>query len=150
VQVGSQSFALASQTLAARSALEAYAGRPVVLGIRPESLEDAALAPQAEPRGQLRGTVLLREALGSEIVAHVRIDARPAFTDEVQELALDVGDERAGAAPEATIVGRFDPRSRIEEGAPTEISVDTDALHFFDPESGSGIYDQSTTKGAVT
>jgi multiple sugar transport system ATP-binding protein len=40
------------------------------------------------------------------------------------------------------IVGRFDPHSQVKEGDTAEVAVDTRALHFFDPETGLGIYDQ--------
>ncbi len=33
------------------------------------------------------------------------------------------------------------------EGEPVEVSVDTSSMHFFDPETGLGIYDQEQGKG---
>ena len=39
------------------------------------------------------GTVELTEALGSEIVAHISIDAKPALTEDVRELAQDIGED---------------------------------------------------------
>src|SRR5215204_1331580 len=80
---GAQRVALGDETLAARPALKDYEGKDVILGIRPEDLEDAELEPG---RGQtLDGEVELTEALGSEIMAHFSIDAPPAITDEVRE-----------------------------------------------------------------
>ena len=46
------------------------------------------------------------------------------------------------------MVGRFGARSRVTAGDEAEIAVDTRALHFFDPETGLGIYDERNTKGA--
>src|SRR4029079_6904081 len=117
-----------------------YENRPVVLGIRPEHLEDAALGDPARPR--LHGHAELREAIGSETLIHFSVAARPAVTDDVRELAQDVGDAcalaelPAGPPPSTTIVGRFDPRTRIRAGDTIEVSIDDEALHFFDPESG--------------
>src|SRR5581483_2416670 len=71
--------------------LASHEGRSVVLGIRPESLEDAALADGALRR--LRGRAELREALGSEVLVHFSIAARRAVTEETRELAEDVGDD---------------------------------------------------------
>ena len=65
-----------------------------MLGIRPEDLDDAALA-NGDPRPRLTGRVELREALGSEVLVHFTIAARQAVTDDVRELAEDVGDDRA-------------------------------------------------------
>jgi multiple sugar transport system ATP-binding protein len=115
--VGSQRIVLGDEKLSAHPALRAYAGRTVILGVRPEDLEDAALAPGAAPDRRLRGSVVLREALGSEIVAHFDIDARPALTDDVRELAADVGEELANQAPHTTLVGRFGADSAVPKGA---------------------------------
>jgi len=147
VRIGDQRVRLDKEVLAARRGLDAYAGRDVIVGIRPEDLEDAALAPESSPESRLRGKLRLREALGSEVIAHLVVDARPAVTDEVRELAADVGDDRraeveAEELSHAVIVGRFGPRSRAAEGDDLEVAVDTRTLHFFDPETGLGIYGQ--------
>jgi multiple sugar transport system ATP-binding protein len=141
---GSTRIPLSGETVASRPALEAYAGRDVILGIRPEHLEDGALAPADWPR--TRGTVRLREALGSEVMVHFDVDARPAVTDEMRELALDIGDASAldQAGEQATIVGRFDAHSRVRSGDEIEAGIDTRSMHFFDPETGRGIYDTTT------
>ena len=74
-----------------------YAGRSVVVGIRPESLEDAALAPEAPADRRLQGTVTLREALGSEIVAHLELPGvQAAETEDVRELARAQGPPEGG------------------------------------------------------
>jgi multiple sugar transport system ATP-binding protein len=143
-KVGEQEIPITSEEVAQRPGLARYVDRDVVLGVRPEDLEDAALAP--ESRARLRGTTELTEALGSEIVVHFEIPAKHAVTDEVRELAEDVGDEaRVDQLAEentATLVGRFGPRSRVREGDKVEVAVDTRALHFFDPETGLGIYEE--------
>jgi multiple sugar transport system ATP-binding protein len=146
--VGSQKVTLDDEVVDARPALSEWAGRKVVVGIRPENFEDAALSADSPQDRRLRGEVQLREALGSELVVHFNVDAQPALTEDVRELAQDLGDERAvqeaseGQATETTIVARFDPHSRVREGEVAEVAVDTRALHFFDPESGIGIYNK--------
>jgi multiple sugar transport system ATP-binding protein len=143
---GSQRVELTEETLGLRPALRRYEGREVILGIRPEDLEDASLADEGRPT--LAGQVRLREALGAEIMVHFDTDARPAVTDEMRELARDVGAEGKveGRGGRAVLVGRFGARSRVREGEAVTASVDTRALHFFDPETGLGIY-ESSTKG---
>src|ERR671918_533055 len=150
-ELGSQRVALGEETLSARPALRAFEGRTVILGIRPEDLEDAALESDAPDDRRLRGKVELREALGAEIMVHFTVDATPALTEDVRELAQDVGDERAvqqdAAVSETTMVGRFGARSEVEEGETADVVVDTRALHFFDPDTSSGIYeDEIPTK----
>ena len=90
---------------------------------------------------------MLREALGSEIMVHFTVDARPAITDDVRELAEDAGGDVPQETHESTVVARFNARSRVREGEATDVAVDTSELHFFDPESGLGIYGTETTKG---
>jgi multiple sugar transport system ATP-binding protein len=146
VEAGGQRLAIDQELLSAQPALKSYEGKKVVLGIRPEDLEDAALAKDVPADRRLHGKVELTEALGSEIMAHFTIDAPPALTEDVKELAQDLGDERAvekaaqGSKQHTTMVGRFDPRSKVKEGETAEVSVDTRGLHFFDPETGLGIY----------
>jgi len=150
--VGDERIAISSEALDKRPALRAFEGKLVVLGIRPEDLEDAAIETDAPPDHRLKGKVELTEALGSEIMVHIGVGARPALTEEVRELAEDLGDERAAAESEeaahTTMVGRFSPRSQVNEGDTVEVVVDTSSLHFFDPETGLGIYDNDQAKGA--
>jgi multiple sugar transport system ATP-binding protein len=155
VEIGGQRLALDGELLQARPALRGYANRPVILGIRPEHLEDSSLVTDAPPDRTLRGKVELREALGSELNVHFTVEgARPALTEDVKELARDAGDDAEGGlkGDHALLVGRFGARARVREGEPVEVAVDTSALHFFDPDTSLGIYDSTTTttKGAAT
>jgi multiple sugar transport system ATP-binding protein len=148
-KAGDQHLSLGEETVAAKPALRRYEGRDVVLGIRPEDLEDAALAGDVPADRRLRGEVQLREALGSEIMVHFTIAARSAMTEDVRELAADVGEELPEEAdPHTAMVARFGARSRVRQGEAAEVAVDTLSLHFFDPETSLGIYDEAPTKGA--
>jgi multiple sugar transport system ATP-binding protein len=147
--LGTASLELDEATLSKHSALGAYEGRDVVLGIRPEDLEDAALEDAVLSEGErplLNGRATLCEALGSLVLVHFTIAARQAVTDEMRELAEDVGDDRAveqlkaGAqSASATLVGSFSPRTRIAAGDEIKVSLDQRGMHFFDPHSGLAI-----------
>jgi multiple sugar transport system ATP-binding protein len=151
--LGTQRIRLDDEFIAARPALEEYEGRQVVIGIRPEQLEDAEIAREAPEDRRLRGEVELREALGSELMVHFTIDAPPALTEDVQELAADAGTTAAelggGDERRTVVVGRFGPDSKVREGSTAEVAVETRALHFFDTETGRAIYDEPDTKGAT-
>ncbi|MDQ5821242.1 MAG: sn-glycerol-3-phosphate ABC transporter ATP-binding protein UgpC [Actinomycetota bacterium] len=152
-KAGKQSIALGEETLSARPGLKAYEGKKVILGIRPEDLEDANLLGDTPENRRITGTVELLEALGSEIMAHFSVEAEAAETEETRELARDKGDEESEigvTAPEGktVLVGRFGARSKIKQGEEVQAAVDTRALHFFDPETGLGIYD-GNEKGAA-
>jgi multiple sugar transport system ATP-binding protein len=144
LDVGTQRIGLDEATLAAHPGLRAYEGRKVILGIRPEDLEDASLEPGTPADRRLRGVVELREALGSELLVHFTVEGTQlALTEDVKELARDAD---AAVVPEATegsavLVGRFNVRAGVEERQPVEVAVDTRALHFFDLETSQGIYD---------
>jgi multiple sugar transport system ATP-binding protein len=143
--LGDQTLEVDPATLQTRPALTAYDGRKVILGVRPEHLEDAALAGETRDGRRLSGRVELREALGSELMVHFSVpNASVAETEETKELAREAGagGGEALATPGALFVGRFGARANITEGEPVEVAVDTSALHFFDPGTGLGIYDQ--------
>src|SRR4029079_10945674 len=75
IQLGTQSLSLAPESLAARPALRNYDGKKIIIGIRPEDLEDAAFAGNVKDGSTLKSTVQLIEALGSEIMVHFSLDA---------------------------------------------------------------------------
>ena len=142
VVAGEVSIDVGPETLAAHPALAGYEGRAIVLGIRPEGLNDATLAPGGA-RPTFRGKAELREALGSEVMMHFSIQARAALTDEARELAQDLGGDlgmgQLGSAGRTTLVGRFGSQTRVREGDTIEVAVDEGTLHFFDPSTGEVI-----------
>jgi multiple sugar transport system ATP-binding protein len=134
------------EVMAERPDLRQYEGRKVVVGIRPEDMEDASLVSEAPAERRIRSTVELREALGSDVVAHFPIDAPPPVTEEAIDLAADVGQEAVERVQEtveasrSNFMARLNPRTRATQGEPIELVVDTHRLHFFDPDTGLGIY----------
>jgi multiple sugar transport system ATP-binding protein len=152
VAAGSQRIGLGEETLSMRPALKSYEGKPVILGIRPEDLEDASLEPDTATDRLLDAEVELTEALGSEVMVHFAVEASPAITDEVRELQKEAGTEGMGTPRQeegnrTIMVGRFGARSKARKGEPIKVAVDTRSLHFFEPETGLGIYDESERKG---
>jgi multiple sugar transport system ATP-binding protein len=147
VAFGDVRLAIPQDVLGERPGLRAYAGRRVILGIRPEDMEDARLVSDAPADRRIRSDVLLREALGADVLAHIRVAAPAVVTEDVRELAHDVGQEALEAfeqradAQESTFIARLNPRTGATKGEPIELVVDVHRLHFFDPETGRGIYD---------
>jgi multiple sugar transport system ATP-binding protein len=142
--VGSQKLRLDAGVFGTRPALRRYVGRGVVVGVRPEDMEDAALG--SPPEGStLRSTADLVEAMGSDVLVHFGLDAGMVDTDDTKELARDMGTDVLGALQvgeerRTVMVGRFNPRTRVREGEPVTVQVATDRLHFFDPETGLSIW----------
>jgi multiple sugar transport system ATP-binding protein len=144
VSLNSDTLLLPDSVLHARPALKDYVGQEVVVGIRPEDMEDASLADAQE--GQLLHSVAdLVEAMGSDVLVHLPIDAPPANTEDTRLLAEDAGTADLPMPAKGTVlVGRFSPRTDVYEGQQVATWVDTSRLHFFDPVTGSSIW---TTTG---
>jgi multiple sugar transport system ATP-binding protein len=128
--------------LRTRPALTGYEGREIVLGIRPEDMEDASLV--SGPEGARISAVLdIREDMGAEVYAHFGVGAPPVRTQAVAEA---VGEEALEATREqarkrgSLFVARLDSATRAREGEPIELAVKTKRLHFFDPDTGAAIY----------
>ncbi|NGY65953.1 sn-glycerol-3-phosphate ABC transporter ATP-binding protein UgpC [Lentzea sp. NEAU-D13] len=141
VSLNSDALLLPESVLRQRPALREYVGRDVVVGIRPEDMEDTALADARE--GEILHSVAdLVEAMGSDVLVHFPVDVPPVVTDDTRELARDAGtDDLPKTSGKGTVlVGRFSPRTRIYEGQPVAAWVDTSRLHFFDPATGSSIW----------
>jgi len=151
LRLGEQTLAVDRELLDARPALSAWVGRDLIAGIRPEDLHDAALEHDGSDDRQMRLHVQLREALGSEVIVHARVDAPPAQTEQIEELTEDLGvrtldtggEADKGPPTQTTVVARLSPHSTMHEGETAEVVVDTRQLHFFDPETGLGIYDDT-------
>ena len=74
---------------------------------------------------RIRSTVELREALGSDVVVHFTVAAPPALTDDVRELAIDVGQEALQKMEEKVKGGESNVVARLNLGAPTRDVVAT-------------------------
>jgi multiple sugar transport system ATP-binding protein len=141
--VGEQKIAVPSEVVAARSGLRLYVDRSVGLGIRPEHVRDAT----GESRARLRGTVRATEALGSELLIHLDVDAAPVLTEEVREVAGDVDAaalerlESEALERRTALIARLETQSRPSPGEQIEVGLDARRLHFFDLDSGLAIYD---------
>ena len=111
-------LALDDETVSHRAALARFEGRQVIVGIRPEDMEDAAIHDDARPDRVLTARVDLREALGSEVLVHFTVDAPPVLTEDTRELARDAGvgeletERHEGRSP---FVARLSPRTEAQE-----------------------------------
>ena len=142
---GSTALELDGAVLDRRPALRRHEGRRVVIGIRPEDLQDASVATGAPPGRRLSADVDLLEALGSEVLAHVTVEAPPVVTEDTKELVRDLGgsddlEERAQRGS-SRFVARLDPRTSATRGRPLEMVVDVEHMHFFDLDDGTAIFD---------
>jgi multiple sugar transport system ATP-binding protein len=143
VEVGSRPIRLDESEAGGRE-LEHYVGRKLVVGVRPEKLEDASLASDAPADRRVRGTVLLRESLGSDVLAHFDVEGSRELSPSVRELAHDAEDpaevetiERED--PRLSFVGRFSPASRVRAQEVVEVAIQPSGVHLFDAETGEAL-----------
>jgi multiple sugar transport system ATP-binding protein len=129
LRIGSQTIQLTERVRTAHPGLAGFAGRPVIVGIRPENLP-AANGP-AGPA--LAAQVELVEALGSELQVHFSLDAKRVLAEEPSE-ADELTSSGAGVA-------RVAPNVPATVGERMRFTIDLDAIHFFDPDSGRTIRD---------
>jgi multiple sugar transport system ATP-binding protein len=137
VTFGGHRLAVPESVLHRRPGLKRYDGRRVALGIRPEDMQDAAVAGSVDG-GTLVSVADLVEAMGADVMVHFPVDAEPVRTEDREDPGA--GPPRPGAAPAGSVlVGRFSPRTRVFEGQPVTVRVDTEGLHFFDLHTGLAI-----------
>ena len=129
LQLGSQTLVLNDEVLAANPALRAYDGADIVVGIRPEAFEDAAVVSD-NGQSRLRAVVSLSEALGSDLLLHFPLDAPSVEAGDPD--ALEGIDDRM-------VIARVHPRSTARPGSTVELSVDVNGLHFFDPQTEAAV-----------
>jgi multiple sugar transport system ATP-binding protein len=108
------------------------AGQRAIVGIRPESFEDAAFANPSWPR--LDVDVQVVEDLGADAHVIFAVDAPPVDVTEVREAA---GDEEALLPTDGTLfTARVDPQTSARVGRRLRLAVDPSRFHFFDPATG--------------
>ena len=146
--VGEAKLRLPESLLKARPTLGEHVGKPVIIGLRPEDIEDATCLPSPNGSG-VDVQVSLAEAMGAELIAHFPVAAKP-----ILEVIRPVG---AGAVPEqddsealrlltadsgneTIFTARLSPRSIAKTGSTLRVVFDTERLHFFDAETQDSIW----------
>jgi multiple sugar transport system ATP-binding protein len=124
-----------------RSALTAKGGaQDLIVGVRPEHFEDAAVAGDTMPDGlRFRAKIDVVESMGSELFAYFEV-GEDVRTKDLEELAADAGTEdlpRHGGGSQ--IVARLDATSNAQAGEEAELVLDTSSIKLFDPSSGSSL-----------
>jgi multiple sugar transport system ATP-binding protein len=102
LSLGSQAIRLPGEVFSARPALRSYDGQTFILGIRPEDMDDASVAPAT---AEIQAAVTLAEGLGAETMVHLAIDA-PWVDAGDPDAVAEIGHERSA-------VGRFSPKTAV-------------------------------------
>ena len=120
-------------------ALNEYAGKRLVLGIRPHDLEDADVWHHDLPTIEVRADVT--EELGSEVHVIFTVDTPPVVTEATMAVVPDHEDfvPLVEAEGKTSFTARVDPRTKARPGSTVRLSVDPERFHFFDGETGEAI-----------
>jgi multiple sugar transport system ATP-binding protein len=129
--VGDSRLSLPPDVLRRRPGLADFAGREVVLGIRPEDFQSADAARNGN-HGLLSVTVTRSESLGSDVIAYFRLGEQPEGGDIVPTSQF------AGAGT-GLLTARLDRRTALADDRAAQVAVELDRLYFFDPETGTAI-----------
>ena len=124
-----------------RRSLDSLSGRDVIIGIRPESFEDASLvSAENRPHGvTFHATIDVVESMGSDAFVYFTLEGKEQVSSaELEELARDSGQADVGASADQ-VVARLDAATRVREGDNAELWVDTRKVHVFDPEKGTNL-----------
>jgi multiple sugar transport system ATP-binding protein len=149
VQVGETKLRLPDRLVGQRPTLGHYVGKELIVGIRPEDIEDAAFVPSSNGSA-FDVKVSLAEPMGSEVIAHFPI-AADAISDSETMVAARGGEESEDAghllqlaagreSDQVVLTARLNTRSRAQTGEPLRVVVDVERLHFFDPATEEAVW----------
>ncbi|GAA1288386.1 sn-glycerol-3-phosphate ABC transporter ATP-binding protein UgpC [Pseudonocardia aurantiaca] len=125
-----------------RQMLEAGdAPREVIMGLRPENFEDAALVEdhQRDRGAMFTAEVDVLESMGSDKFAYFSVEGEQAVSDDLADLAADAGTADVPGGDTGQIVTRLSAASGAAEGEPMQVWVDTLKIQVFDPASGKNL-----------
>ncbi len=121
-----------------RGVQQAGSGRDVIVGMRPEHFEDAAVEDEHENRIKFRTKVDVVESMGSELYVYFDVKSdQELHTADLDELAADAGMEDLPSHGEGQqVVARLSAESKASPGGEVELTVDTSQIKLFDAGSG--------------
>ncbi|HUO45949.1 MAG TPA: sn-glycerol-3-phosphate ABC transporter ATP-binding protein UgpC [Acidimicrobiia bacterium] len=119
--------------------LPSYAGKEIVIGVRPEAFEVVSAVAGADADYTIAVKADLVEQLGSEAYVHFLKQSPPVITPDIQELLADQGTDPATLGSDTKFTARVDPDHAPRSGEEAKLVVDTSKLHFFDKDTGMAI-----------
>jgi multiple sugar transport system ATP-binding protein len=124
-----------------RGVQQAGGGRDVIVGMRPEHFEDAAVEDEHENRMKFRTKVDVVESMGSELYVYFDVKSEQELhTADLDELAADAGLEDLPSHGEGQqVVARLSAESKASPGGEVELTVDTSQIKLFDAGSGRSL-----------
>ncbi|MFE0749839.1 ABC transporter ATP-binding protein [Gordonia sp. NPDC058843] len=109
----------------------------VLIGIRPEHLEDASLVDSTTRGhgGTFTANIDVLESMGSDIYAYFGVGSSRASSDALAELSADSGADFGGNQ----FIARLSPDSKVTRGGSAELFYDASKIAVFDQSSGASL-----------
>jgi len=120
-----------------KRALQAgHARGEVIVGVRPEHFEDAALVGDQASHGvTFEAPIDVTESMGAEVYAYFGYEGGDVSHDELRDLAVDTGAaDLPGGGGRAVV--RLDAETSVQPGERAKLWMDTSRIQFFHPEDG--------------
>lgn len=109
--------------------------RLVIVGIRPEHLEDATLVEDGRRGVTFEVDIDVTEWLGSELYAYIPFETNPDVAKKLEELDRELD----GEGMRNQVVAVLSSESRVREGDRARLFLDPTRMMLFDPESGDNL-----------
>lgn len=138
LKAGEYEIRVDPRSIDAHPGIENRMGDELVVGIRPNSLEAAAVAGPDDER-TIRVEVEATEMLGAETFVHFSGKWPPVITPDIEELLADTGQSASSLGETSSFIARVSPDVRVRRGESIDLIVDTTKLHFFDSSTGDRI-----------
>ena len=138
LKAGEYEIRVDPRSIDAHPGIENRMGDELVVGIRPNSLEAAAVAGPDDER-TIRVEVEATEMLGAETFVHFSGKWPPVITPDIEELLADTGQSASSLGETSSFIARISPDVRVRRGESIDLIVDTTKLHFFDSSTGDRI-----------
>ncbi|WP_171097698.1 ABC transporter ATP-binding protein [Ruegeria sp. HKCCD7255] len=135
VTLGDQTLTIAPESIEAYPGISAHTGE-VVLGIRPEDIEDADLSPDTRAGDTITAEIAHLESLGADHMVHLALEAEQVHVGDQPQ---DQVETPLGPTSGGLCICRFSPRSKARSGDRVRARIATDNLHFFDPATGGAL-----------
>src|SRR6202000_1114448 len=115
------------------------APKDVIVGVRPEHLQDAALIDAYQRISSLNFEVKvdLVESLGADKYVYFTTEGPSVHSEQLAE--LEELDEESGSADHHEFVARVSTESKATKGKSLELAFDTTKLAVFDAETGANL-----------
>jgi multiple sugar transport system ATP-binding protein len=129
---------LSSGALDRHPGIENWMGKQLVLGIRPGEFASADRIG-ADDSASMMAKIQVAEVLGAETFIHFEVDTPPVMTPDIEELLADTGSDISSLGDTVQFTARVDADVPVSPGSEIRLAINTEKVHFFDPETGMRI-----------